>query len=268
MAAAHRLIFFLFPCTLWGFDFFPWFGTDFTFDITPFYIFRYFPSLNTDFRHFSTHETGNIIGSEIHFTGMREYTAGMFVSLTKTSRMEFGLNSVNFMAGTQFFNDRLGDFLTASAYFMANGNASRATRDLILYHSARWELEWHLSVGKERTVGPSWSYRGWLDLGFGTGTSGSPYLKGLLFLEKNYCDCSVVGVFAKTWIGLGNRPLKPPFYGYGSVAHRNLDVGMRYTYMTPYWGCFGADVSLGLVAVNYPRLPVQGRVFWNFNLGP
>jgi hypothetical protein len=269
MASKIRIIaLLLLPLQAWGFNFFPWFGEDFTFEITPYYAFRHFPNVNTDNPHYRAHESGNLIGSDITITALREYTLGVATSLAQTTKMQFGLNSVNFMLGYQFANDRLGDPLAAAGYFVVNANGSRATRDLLLYHSARWELEGHFSFGKECTCVASWSNRGWLDLGLGFGTTGAPYMKGLLVLERNFDDCFLVGAFAKTWVGFGTRQLKEPFLGYGSIRHRNLEVGLRYLYNTFYWGSLGADLSLGVIASNYPRLPIEGRLFWTFNVGP
>ena len=256
------------PLSLWGFDFFPWFGEDLTLELTPYYAFRYFPNVNTDHPRFRAHESGNLVGTEVMITALREYTLGIGASLAQTSRMKFGLNSINFLIGTQFSNDRLGDLLTSAAYFVANGNGSRATKDLILYHSARWEMEGHFSIGKECICETTWSYRSWLDLGLGFGTTGAPYLKGLLFLEKNFNECFTLSAFAKTWVGFGTRALKDLFQGYGPIRHRNLDIGLRYMYNTWYWGNFGADLSLGVIASNYPRLPIEARLFWTFNVGP
>lgn len=217
----------LLPLSLWGFDYFPWLGNDFELEMTPYYSFRYFPSVDTDRPNFKKSEIGNILGTEFTLTAMREWSIGLFASLAQTTQIDFGLNSVSFMAAAQWSNDRLGDALTCTSFFIANGNTSKATRDLILYHSARWELEGHTAFGKEWAVASSWCYRTWLDVGLGFGTTGAPYLKSSLFIEHNHQDCYLIGLFAKTWIGFGSRPLKNPFYGYGSIRHRNVDVGFR-----------------------------------------
>ena len=268
MVTALRIICLILPLSLWGFDYFPWLGNDFELDLTPYYISRYFPNVNTDAPSFHPHEYGNILGFESSFTVCREWSIGFFASWAQTTQMQFGLDGVTFMAAQQWSNDRLGDGITLTSFFTATGNSSRATRDLLLYHSARWELELHSALGKEWVDGPVWCYRAWMDLVFGWGTTGAPYLKGLLFYEHNQQDLFSWGLFAKSWIGFGTRTLKGPFYGYGPYRHRNLDLGLRYTYNTCYWGSMGVDLSVGVWTSNYPRTPLEGRLFWNFTMGP
>lgn len=269
MSLTHKILpLLLLPLSLWSFDFFPWFGTDFELEVKPYYAFRYFPNVNTDAPNYRDHEIGNLIGAEVSITALREWMLGVTTSLAQTSKMDFSLNQVGFIFGTQWANDRLGDPFALSSYLVINGSTSTATKDPILYHSARWEYELHTSIGKECFFNASWCSRSWLDAAIGFGSTGAPYFKGLLFFEQNFCDQQIAALFFRSWVGFGSRALEENFYGYGSIRHRNLDVGVRYAYDTWYWGDFGLDFSIGVIASNYPRMPIELVAFWRFNLGP
>lgn len=178
-----------------------------------------------------------------------------FLELTcaDTRRQSFGFDNFRITGRFQWLSDIIDDPVTLTTGLVLTGASETALHDISSFHHGTFEAEANVSVGKEIECLQDWVIRYWGVFGIGIGNHGSPWVRGDLAWEKNFCQDGVLRLFANTLWGWGNHSLHVRhFKDYGPVRHRSLDLGLRLTKATPCWGTFYIEYAYRIIASNFP----------------
>src|SRR5262249_54470415 len=121
------------------------------------------------------------------------------------------------------------------------------------FHHGLYNSEFFLSIGKELPDDLLWGSRLWGVAGVGVAEKGSAWLRFRLEYEKRLRERHALRGFVHSLCGLGGKRLhKNGFQGYGPVAHRSIDLGLRYMYFIDYYGSASLQYSYRIYASNFP----------------
>lgn len=185
-----------------------------------------------------------------------EWAGELDLSLAETSKRTFSFDHLSFTARYQIADDvALVDPLSVVASLTVNTASRTALTDIATFHHGRCEAIAHLSLGKEIPSGQFWFSRLWGALGMGMADKGSPWWHFHLCAEKNVFDRQRWMIFMDSLIGCGVNSLArhKSFHGYGSIAHRSVDLGVnyRYSFECGLQAFFG--YSYRIYAQNFPQ---------------
>jgi len=222
--------------------------------------------------------------------GSQPYTAyNQFIhqSLTMTAPAELNMELEFGGASTRNTHWRIEYFRATGRYLLMNdvGGESPvscaagltftfpwryALTDISLMHHSLYDIEAHVSVGKEIPCGPYWSQRYWALLGYGEGTRGLPWIHGIVAAEKNFKDIHQFRLSAEYLRGLGHHTIKNPkfFHGYANVAHQSIDLIFHYLFSIPTYFDITFDYLQRVKAKNCPR-GIQAAsigIVWSFSI--
>ncbi len=171
-----------------------------------------------------------------------KYCGELEMTFSGTGRHHLGPDSLVGTFRYQLMDDITGDAASIVAGVSVSQVFSLSLKDISTFHHGGIEGEFSVAVGREFTCRDTWSARAWAVAGVGVGDHGSPWLHGILALEKNFGLGNRFRVYAETLDGLGGKDLdiSKDFGGYGSVCHQSIDIGVLYRYG------FGCDSSLSV----------------------
>ncbi len=165
----------------------------------------------------------------------------------------------NDLSGTlryQVFDDVIGDPVSVVVGATVRQVFDPGLKNITVFYHGGIEGEFHLSVGKEFSRESMWTSRAWTDCSLGIADHGSPWIKGEVCWEKNWCETDFFKLFAQGIYGLGHHDLhlSRPFNGYGSIRQQAIDVGASYKQL---FVCNGSSLTFGysrrVHAANCPK---------------
>jgi hypothetical protein len=177
------------------------------------------------------------------------------VCLAESTQRYFGSDHATVTLRYQLSDD-VADASPVSAVISFSGSTvtKRALYDLSSFHHGKFEGIAQIAVGKEFSSDQFWSSRFWGVFGLGSADVGSPWFHVKLCAEKNYCDLHRLSLFADCLLGMGGNSLsRKHFHGYGSIAHRSIDLWVTYRHD---FDC-GLNATIGgsyrVYAYNFPK---------------
>lgn len=201
----------------------------------------------------------------------REYLTFELEAITEdSSRKGFGMDSLKFTARQKWMND-----ITAEDPVSLTGGLSAAQVfkpglwNLSSFHHGGIEFEAHVAVGKEFSCMQFWTSRLWGMAGIGVADMGSPWIKGRVAWEHNWCDFHQFELFVHTLWGLGHNNLHlRHFHGYGPVRHQCVDIGGKYNYLLDNGATIGLEYGYRVYGFNSPKRVsiVSLQVYYPFAL--
>lgn len=133
----------------------------------------------------------------------------------------------------QFLNDSAGDLFSLMAGITVIAPTTEGLDDIGSFHHGHFEAEAHLAIGSESVCRDQWRSRVWALAAIGCAAdAGSPWVRANFNYEMHWRDDAVLRGFVNTLWGLGGNAIyRHRFHGYGSIAHRSVDIGaaLRYT---------------------------------------
>lgn len=199
-----------------------------------------------------------------------KYLAEAEMVLAATREQSFNIDHLKFTGRYQIFDDIQDDpfSLVAGASLIQVGEP--ALHDPASFHHGRFEVETHLSLGKEISYQDLWLKRYYSVVLFGF-SSYSPWFKFETVYQQNYADKHEIELFLRGLIGLGSRSLRlNHFKGYGPIRHRSYDVGCKYRYLLESIDSYlTVEYAYRFYAKNFPKNVNQVAVsfFYPFGLG-
>ncbi len=152
-----------------------------------------------------------------------------------------------------WLDDIVGDALSLSTGISLIHPFTKSLNDISVINHGRAEAEFFCSIGKEKALETIWIQRWYGVAGIGLANEGSPWIRCDLVYESRWHEAHELRGFIHALCGLGAKSLQPNhFHGYGSIQHESLDVGIRYTYLIPYFGNISLQYSYRIYARNAP----------------
>lgn len=130
-----------------------------------------------------------------------------------------------------------------------------SVHDISSFHHGQIEGELHAAAGKEFACGNFWTTHAWGVLGIGQADVGSPWIHADAHWEMNWWNLHQLDVFAKSLWGTGGNNIRKhhrSFHGYGPIAHRSIDLGLKYNYIFENDAVFSTEYAFRVFARNFP----------------
>jgi hypothetical protein len=149
----------------------------------------------------------------------------------------------------------MGDPVSLTTGLSVRGVASRSLKDISCPYHFHANFEANTSIGREWDHGFDWHMRLYGFGAIGVANRGYPWVRALAMFEGNIHCTHRLGIFAETYVGFGNQAHVHTnhFNGYADIRHRNIDVGVKYTYVFEIWGHLSFAYTRRVYARSFPQ---------------
>lgn len=242
---------FSFSFLLEGFDQKPWNGNWFEFQANTSYTYQNYNRLQSKDGSVKFSANDSFFDLGLSFIPLPELVAAINFEFAKTNEMDFNFDSFSFTGKYIILDDIGGDDIALACGAIVSFPVKKAIHDYSQFYHGLVNFEPYLSLGKEFSKGPYWTYRTWGLVGFGIATRSNPWFDFKAIVEKNWTDIHQLSLIGDFKIGLGTRDLvkEKSFVGYGRINHQSLDIGLKYAYLMGIYG----RINLGYVHRVYAK---------------
>lgn len=230
------------------------------------YRFQYFNEVASSSGDVSYHARDNFVDVSL-FGSAEGYGVEAELIVAGTKKYSTHLDCFKLTGLCELYNDSVGDPYSLMVGVSAIIPTTHALDDISSFHHGHFEMETHLSIGKEEICYDQWQTRYWALIALGCAfDKGSPWARLRLQYENHWNELFTTAVFTQGLWGFGGKSLDVrSFEGYGAIAHRSIEVGaslcaetecgarlsLEYIYR-PYAHDYPQDCSLFTIGLLYP----------------
>lgn len=243
---------FLLPMALFATDFNPFFPPQLYIDAKADYLFQNFQQVRKNGKKKDYHSNDHFL----HLSGgltYDVYNGELEITAADTRHRSFGFDEARLTGRYQILSDFLNDNQSLVVGITAMQTVQQALEDIGSFHHGKIAGMIHAAFGHELTHQQFWTQRFWGMFGFGSADVGSPWIQSILVWDRNCYNIHQFRIYAKGLYGFGGDEISlHRFKGYGPIAHRSLDLGVRYDYTTEWCGTWGIGYAYRIYARNFP----------------
>lgn len=233
----------------------PWFGKDYEVELRASLLYQNYNKVSIPHhRSFNRNENDGFAELSAAYP-FKKYCCEFEVIAANTKHQNCRWDNFRLTGRYQCFDEQEGSPFSVVVGFTFIQALSRAVHDISSFHHGHFEGEFTLSIGKKYGFLETDSYqqRWWNVIGVGNSDIGSAWLRDYFAWEYNYADVHQFRGFINAQLGTGKDNLDPCcFNGYGHIAHRSVDVGIRYGYSFNCWGTLSLQYARRVYAYNFP----------------
>lgn len=182
-------------------------------------------------------------------------SAELEMTIADTHRQHPGVDNFRLTGRYRILDDVADDDpITLTTGVTVTQAFRNSVHDISSFHHGIIEGEWHIAAGIETPYHEFWKTHTWAVFGVGTADVGSPWLRGDLIWEYNWCDEHQLRLFAHSLWGLGGNNLpRHHFSGYGPINHQSVDLGVRYLHVFENYATLSVEYARRVYAHNFPE---------------
>ncbi|MEI6531303.1 MAG: hypothetical protein WCN87_00590 [Chlamydiota bacterium] len=232
----------------------PWLGNPYEFEGELEGALAYYRTINTSNGRLSYKDYQKLARASLECS-LTDWQFVLEAFAARTAKESFNLISGAFLARYNILNDVDGSApMSLTIGFKGDFPKKQAIQDPGLLYSYYCQGELQLSAGKEWSEGPYWQWRVWLLGALGSSTRYSPWLKGKVGIERNFCDLHRLSCYLLGQEGFGQSsfPGIDAFVSYGPLAYRLSDISFQYRYTFRYLASLGIEYTMRLAARQCP----------------
>lgn len=252
----RKLIFVLSPSlSLFGLDRVPWFCNVWEFTFTPTYTYSRYPQVQNGVPALKYPSNDHDLSFDLAFSPSPKWQIDMELEFADTPRQSMGYRSAAFQVRYQWLDDLLGDPISWTTGGVIRGVSRHSLKDVSCPYHADINVELNTAVGREWGEGFAWKIRSFGGAIVGMANRGYPWASGFAELEGQIHGAHRLGLFFEGGIGVGNRKtvLIDHFNGYAFIKHRNIDAGIKYSYVFEIWGRLSLAYTRRIYARSFPE---------------
>lgn len=257
MSLSKALLLFLlsFSGSLFGLAREPWFCTIWEFALTPTYTYSRYPNVQHGIPHFENPSNDQLLSFDLDVSPSPSWQIAAEVEFADTPRQAMGLRSIAFQARYLWLDDILGDPVSLTTGAVIRGVSQHSLKDVSCPYHSDINFEINTAIGREWDHGFEWKVRVFGGLSLGMANRGLPWMTGFAMLEGQIHEANRVGLFLDATTGFGGQEdvFANHFDGYASIGHRNLDIGIKYTYVFDIWGHLSFACTRRIYARSFPE---------------
>lgn len=241
------------PALLQAIDLKPWYSRDLQLQGRLDSRFQSYPSVQTPCKdsHYSSDDLF-FNGSFLFIYAPTSIEVGSELAITKKRKVAW--DNIHLTGRYLWLDDDKGDPVSFTTGLTLSRAWKEAVDDISSFHHGRNEAFLHMALGKQKIKGSTWQSRWWGILGIGTADKWTPWIVANAAYEWNLCDPHRIRLFVNTLWGCGRKELNTcDFKGYGTIDHRSIDLGLRYTYQLDYYGILSIGYIRRVYAHNFPE---------------
>ncbi len=250
-----RRLLFLMPLSLFGLEIQPWFCNTWEFTFTPSYTYGRFHSVQNGDPQLKKSFNENLLTFDLEVSPSPNWDMDADVEFADTTVQSMALRSGAMQVRYLWLDDVIGDPVSLTTGISARGVASRSLKDISCPYHFHANFEANTSIGKEWDHGFDWHMRLYGFGAIGAANRGYPWVRAFATFEGNIHSTHRLGIFAETYIGFGNQAHVHTnhFNGYADIRHRNIDTGIKYTYVFEIWGHLSFAYTRRVYARSFPE---------------
>lgn len=250
-----RKLLLLLPISLFGLDRIPWFCNVWEFTFTPSYTYSRYPAVQNGVPHKQETSNDHVLTFDFTVPPSPEWQFDTELEFADTPRQSMGLRSGAFQVRYLWLDDVLGDPLSLTTGGVIRGVSGHSVKDVSCPYHSYLNFELNAAAGREWDSGFAWRFRTFGGTSVGMSTRGYPWLCAFLMAEGQMKEAHRLGIFLDGYMGFGHhkRVFINHFKGYASIEHRNIDAGVKYTYVFEIWGQLSLAYTRRLYAKSFPE---------------
>lgn len=253
------------PLCGFAFEQSPWVDSPYLFRFRPSLEVSYFPGVNggSPSSFSSLNEDLNL---NLGVATMSRYEIQLETDFFHSKMRSFNFESVALQLRNQFMDDIAGAPISLTLGGSYRFVPMHRLHDVAMPYHYLHNFELVSSIGKEWSSPPNWIVRSYGLLAVGIANQGSPWIKANLLIEGAIAKRHEIAAIVESYFGFGfkNQIDIDTFSGYYNVAHRSIDVGLRYAYEFDIYGTLSAKASYRVYAHAYPENLVSILLEYSF----
>lgn len=250
----RKLLFYL-PISLIGLEQEPWFCNTWEFTFTPSYTYSTYPKVQNGTPHHQKRSHDHVLSFDLAMPPSPQWQVNAKVEFADTPRQSMGLRSGALGAQYLWLDDLLGDPVSLTTGVVLRGVTRSSLRDVSAPYHSYFNYEINASVGKEWDHGFDWYARIYGGSSLGMANRGYPWATAFAVVEGQMQHAHRLGLFTAGYMGFGHQKQVSidHFHGYAFIQHRNIDMGIKYTYVFEIWGHLSLAYTCRLYARSFPE---------------
>lgn len=246
---------FLLPLFSHAADLKPWFGNDYDAEIHFSTLYQNYKGVEAPHHRYSKRNENDVFFNFSLEYPYQRYCGEFEAILAHTRHQNCRWDNFQFTGRYKWLDDNEGDPVSLVIGLTFIEPFSRALHDISSFHHGHIEGEINLSFGKQygSCLNEDWVYRWWNVVSFGVADVGSPWMWEDVAFEHNLYSVHRIRYFLHSLWGFGKNNLSEKhFKGYGSIQHRSVDLGIRYSYNLGCRGSLSIQYARRVYAHNFP----------------
>lgn len=250
-----RRLLLLLPISLFGLEIQPWFCDMWEFSFTPSYTYGRFHSVQNGDPQLKKPFNEHLLTFDLEVSPSPHWDMDADVEFADTTAVSMALRSGAFQIRYLWLDDVACDPVSLTTGISARGVASRSLKDISCPYHFHTNFEVNTSIGKEWDHGFDWHMRLYGFGAIGVANRGYPWVTAFAMFEGNIHCTHRLGIFAEAYVGFGNQAHVHTnhFNGYADIRHRNIDTGVKYTYVFEIWGHLSFAYTRRVYARSFPE---------------
>lgn len=233
----------------------PWFGDLSEFYLKPFYEYQFFDEVDNAKSQLPGKFQTHLLGFSFDLTAPDTWNYEIELECADTTSVSWGYRSFALQVRKLWLDDVCGDLISLTTGLSIRDASNRMRRALSTPYHSRVNFELQTVFGKEWSRSCFWMFRTYGVIAVGQGTSGSPWLKGDLYLGYNHCDIHQFELYGKSYWGFGSLSSVSTshFKGWQNTRHQSIDLGASYACTFDCYGKLRLDYQHRVYALSYPE---------------
>lgn len=250
-----KFFFLFFPCALFGFILEPWYSPVGEFQLHSAYSYSYYPEVSQGKNPSSYHSADHRIHLISGVQCFPNWDVQIGSDFLHSDQLSWGAERVGVQVRYLFLDDVVGDPISLSVGLQGFYVPTRLMRAVSVPYHAQGNMELGAALGKEIDKVYQWLFRFWGFFGAGMANQGAPWIRPLIATEMKVWQKQILKVLLESYIGLGRHHTVniSRFKGYGTIAHRSVDLRLSYTYLFRVWGSLSVEGGYRLYAHSFPK---------------
>jgi len=250
-----RKLLFLLPISLFGLDRIPWFCNVWEFTFTPTYTYSRYPDVQNGVPKNQTPSHDHVLSLDLGFSPSPQWQIDSEAEFADTPRQSMGLRSIAAQARYLWLDDLLGDPVSLTTGAVLRAVTRHSIKDVSCPYHSYMNYEINTALGREWDRGFDWTFRIFGGASLGIANHGYPWTSAFWIIEGQMHHAHRLGLFVDGSLGFGHhkKVFINHFNGYASIEHRNIDAGVKYTYVFEIWGQLSLSYARRLYARSFPE---------------
>lgn len=235
-------------------DYKPWYGRVLELDARAEVLMQAFEHVDSHHCSGKRREFDTFVDLSASMAVWEGIAAELEVIALQSRHQSFGMDAIRFTGRYQWLNDVVGDPVSLSTGVTVSSIFPPARKNVATFDHGGVACEAHVAVGREMSCMQYWTSRAWGVFAAGIADVGSPWLRGNIGWEHNWCNTHYFELSADSIWGLGGDELNLCyFYGYGSIQYQAIDLEVRYSYQCDFGPLLSAGYGYRVYARNAPQ---------------
>jgi hypothetical protein len=245
----------LLPAAAFPFAEQPWLGNVWEFNFSTDFTYSRYRNVQDASTQLRAPSNDKLLQFDLGLTPSEMWDVQVEMQFADTPRQSLGMRSAALQGRVLWLDDVAGDPLSWTTGVSVREVTRHSLQDVSCPYHSDVNVELNSAFGKEWSKGAFWTIHAWGLVGAGIANHGSPWLRALAVLEKNWNNSHRAALFTEGYFGFGDKHHidVDHFSGWGKFHHQSIDLGIAYRYHFAIWGEITAAYTRRVFARTFPQ---------------